>query len=180
MDAVSTNAPRVAVFFVGNKLYLDDGLGPHVYDEVVAQFKPAPTVELFDVGCLSMDMLPYVDSCDVIITVDAVEGTHDEAGTVYRYAPEDLARPVQARTSLHDMRLGDLFAAAALLGYEARGICLGMQVENMSPAEITIGLTPKVDAAVPLLVETLAAELARLGVPFTDLNTGELVTGPRA
>ena len=175
----SGETPRVAVIFVGNKLYLDDGLGPAAYEDVVAQFEPAPGVELFDVGCLSMDMLPYVDACDVIITVDAVEGTHDEAGTVYRYAPEDLARPVQARTSLHDMRLGDLFASAALLGYEAKGVCLGMQVENMNPGEMVIGLTPKVAASLPLLIETLAAELARLGVPFTDKATGLPVVGPR-
>ena len=60
----------------------------------------------------------------------------------------------------------DLFDAAALLGYEAEGLCLGMQVENPSPAVVTVGLTPKVDAALPLLVETVAGELARLGSPL--------------
>lgn len=172
-------APQVAVFCVGNKLWLDDGLGPAVYEEVMDRYIPAQTVQLFDVGCMSMDMLPYVDSCDVIITVDAVDGTDSPAGTVFRYKPEDMKRPPQARSSLHDMRLGDLFMAASLLGYEAQGVCLGMQVENMSPAEMVVGLTPKVYDALPLLVETLAAELARLGVPFVDKETGQPVVGPK-
>lgn len=172
------SVPRVAVFFVGNKLYLDDGLGPAAFEEVAKRFDAPASVELFDVGCMSMDMLPYVDSCDVIVTVDAVEGTSAEAGTVYRFSPEDMARPVQARTSLHDMRLSDLFAAASLLGYEAEGVCLGMQVENMNPAQMVVGLTPKVHAALPLLIDALAAELCRLGVPFLDKRTGVPVTGP--
>ena len=41
-----------------------------------------------------------------------------------------------------------------------------MQVENPSPAVVTVGLTPKVAAALPLLVETVAGELARLGSPL--------------
>ena len=78
-----------------------------------------------------------------------------------------MARAAGARASLHDLKLADLFDAAALLGYEAEGYCLGMQVENMSPAEYVVGLTPKVHAALPLLVEAVAAELARRGFPLS-------------
>ena len=77
-----------------------------------------------------------------------------------------MARHSGATASLHDLKLVDLFDAAALLGYEAEGLCLGMQVEHPSPAVVTVGLTPKVDAALPLLVETVAGELARLGSPL--------------
>ena len=65
--------------------------------------------------------------------------------------------------SLHDMKLIDLFDSAALLGYEAEGVCLGMQVLNMSPSEYTIGLTEPVFKALPLLVETVVAELHKRG-----------------
>ena len=61
------------------------------------------------------------------------------------------------------MKLVDLFDAATLLGYEAEGFCVGMQVENMEPAEYTIGLTPPVYDALPLLIETTVAELAKRG-----------------
>ena len=103
---------------------------------------------------------------DVIITVDAVDGTDADPGTVFRFEPDAMARHSGATASLHDLKLVDLFDAAALLGYEAEGLCLGMQVENPSPAVVTVGLTPKVDAALPLLVETVAGELARLGSPL--------------
>lgn len=158
---------RVAVLFVGNKLMLDDGVGPAAYELFCERFRVPDTVRLYDIGCLSMDMLFVVDECDVVITVDAVDGTGNPAGTVLRFAPDAMARHAGATASLHDLKLVDLFDAALLLGYEARGLCLGMQVENPSPEVATVGLTPAVHAALPLLVETVAAELARVGCQVT-------------
>lgn len=152
-----------AVFFVGNRLMLDEGIAPAVYDELLDNYEIPDNVLLFDVGCMSLDMLPYVEKCDVIITVDAVDGTGDPAGTVYRFPPDAMARQTGAKTSLHDLKLADLFDAAALLGYEADGYCLGMQVENMYPPDYTVDLTPQVSAALPLLVDAVIAELARYG-----------------
>ena len=48
----------------------------------------------------------------------------------------------------------------------------------MSPAEYTIDLTPPVRAALPLLVETVVAELARRGV-WLERKDGRPV-GPAA
>lgn len=155
---------KIAVLCVGNKLMLDDGIGPAVYEELMEGYVMPENVELYDIGCLSMDMLFVVDACDFIITVDAVDGTGSEPGTVFRFQPDAMARHAGANASLHDLKLIDLFDAATLLGYSADGLCLGMQVENSSPAEVTIGLTPKVYEALPLLVETLIAELYKLGV----------------
>ena len=160
---VDAAAPKIAVLCVGNKLMLDDGLGPAVYEELVKRYRFPENVELFDIGCLSMDMLFVVDRFDVVISVDAVDGTDSEPGTVFRFAPDAMARHSGATASLHDLKLVDLFDAATLLGYEAEGLCLGMQVENPSPAEVTMGLTPKVHAALPLLVDTVVDELRRLG-----------------
>lgn len=168
---------RIAVFCVGNRLHLDDGVGPAVYDEVLEQFDVPDEIEMFDLGVLTMDMINYIDSCDAVITVDAVEHSGEPAGTVLRGTPQELAPSQGANISLHDLRLVDLFDAAILLGYDAEGICLGMQVENTEPTHLTEDLTPAVRAAVPLLVETLAAEVARLGSPFIDKATGKPYLG---
>ncbi len=166
-EETSTNSTlRIAVLCVGNKLMLDDGIGPAAYEELLERYKIPSNIELFDLGCLTLGMLNYVRDFDVVITVDAVDGTGKEPGTVFRFLPEEMARKSGAMASLHDLKLVDLFDASILLGYEAEGLCLGMQVENSSPAEVTIGLTPKVNDALPLLVETVAGELARLGYPL--------------
>ncbi|WP_261428706.1 hydrogenase maturation protease [Xiamenia xianingshaonis] len=154
---------RIAVFCVGNKLMLDDGLGPAVYEELERAWTMPDNVDVFDVGCLTMDLINVVDDYDVIVTVDAVDGTGDEAGTVYRFEPDAMARHSGATASLHDLKLVDLFDAATLLGYECEGLCLGMQIENASPSELVVGLTPKVAQRLPFLVDVLVGELARLG-----------------
>ena len=46
---------EITVFCVGNKLYLDDGLGPAVYEEVLERFDIPSNVKFHDVGCMSMD-----------------------------------------------------------------------------------------------------------------------------
>lgn len=155
---------RIAVVCVGNKLMLDEGIGPAVYEKLRAEYEIPDSVTLLDVGCMSLDQLPLVRDCDAIITVDAVDGTDEAPGTVFRFSPDDMARHSGAMASLHDLKLVDLFDAATLLGYECEGVCLGMQVGNMNPAEYTIDLTPPVRAALPLLTETVVAELARRGV----------------
>ena len=116
---------------------------------------------------MTMKLLNKVDEYDFIITVDAVDGTESEPGTVFRYKPEDIARTQDAMASLHELKLVDLFDAAQLLGYSCDGICYGMQIENMSPAELVEGLTPKVYERLPFLVETVVAELDRQGYPLT-------------
>lgn len=161
-----------AVFFVGNRLMLDDGVAPAAYDALREAYDVPENVHLFDVGCMSLDMLPWVEKCDLILTVDAVDGTGDAPGTVYRFEPDAMARHSGPEASLHDLKLVDLFDAAALMGYTAEGFCLGMQVENPSPSEFAVGLTPACEAALPLLVETVAAELSRRGFPLTRKTAG--------
>lgn len=151
---------------------LDDGVGCAAYEELSKCYEFPDDVELFDVGCLSMDMLRYVDSCDHIVTIDAIDGTEEEPGTVFEYEPDDLARKSRASASLHDLTLADLFDAALLIGYEAKGKCFGIQVENASPETVTIGLTPRVYEALPLLVETVLAYLLSLDVEVKDKRSG--------
>lgn len=166
---------HIAVFCVGNRLMLDEGVGPAVYDELMATYDFPEQVDLLDVGCMSMKMIEYVRDYDVLITIDAIDGTGEEPGTLFRFRPEDMQRTPSVKQSLHDLRLVDLFDAAILLGYEADGFGFGMQVENMSPAELTIGLTPKVFKALPSLVDTILAELTRLGVKIKVKEDGRIV-----
>lgn len=160
---------KIAIICVGNRLMLDDGIGPAVFDELTEKYSFPEHVSLFDAGCMTMGLLPVVRDHDFLIVVDAVDGTSEKPGTVFRFAPEDIAgHPVMQ--SLHDLRVIDLLNAASLLGYEARGICFGIQVENMTPATITEGLTPDVYEALPLAVDSVLAELVRRGVSFSNTD----------
>jgi hydrogenase maturation protease len=171
VDAVE----NIAVFCVGNKLMLDDGIGPAVYEELVNGYSFEPQIDIEDLGCMSLSMIERVNELDYIIAVDALDGTGEAPGTVFEYDPYDAARHSGAMASLHDLKLIDLFDAAALMDYHAEGLCFGMQVQNSEPAEITIGLTKPVYDALPLLVDAVLAALVRRGVKITSLQSGEVV-----
>lgn len=166
---------KIAVFCVGNKLMLDDGIGPAVYEELVGCYDFCPEVDIEDLGCMSLSMIERVNELDYIITVDALDNTGAEPGTVFEYDPYDSARHSGAMASLHDLKLIDLFDAAALMDYHAEGLCFGMQVLNSNPAEITIGLTQPVYDALPLLVDAVLAALVRRGVKVTHKKTSQPV-----
>lgn len=145
----------------------DDGIGPHAYEAFCARYEVPAALDVRDVGCMSLDMISLVASCDLIITVDAVEGTGAPAGTVFRFSPDDMARHTGASVSLHDLKLVDLFDAASLLDYSCEGVCFGMQVLDKEPVEYDMTLSEPCAAALPLLVEAVEAELARHGMVLT-------------
>ena len=71
---------RIAVFFVGNRLMLDDGVGPAAYDLIREEYILPDNVDMFDVGCMSLDMISKVNEYDFMITVDAVDESGSEPG----------------------------------------------------------------------------------------------------
>ncbi len=166
---------HIAVFCVGNKLMYDDGLGVAVYEQLQAYEFPE-NVELFDLGCLTLDRINDVRDFDLIVTVDAVDGTDEPVGTLFRFSPEDMAQRSFGTQSLHDLKLSDLFSSAALLGYNCEGICLGMQVENPFPEEVCVGLSPRVAEALPNLVDLVLAELVNRGVVVIERGTNKPVS----
>ena len=174
---MAPQTPRTAVFCVGNRLMLDDGVGPATYDYLLEHYRFPETVQLFDVGCMSMDMISKVQEYDLLMSVDAVDGTDDEPGTVYRYAPRDIARTDGPMSSLHELKLADLFDAAELLGYSADGLCFGMRVLNMAPVEFAPYLTPVVEARVPFFAECVVAALVQAGHEVLNADGSPVTPG---
>ena len=168
-------AVKTAVICVGNELMLDDGLGIEAYRQLTASYDFPAEVDVQCAGCLTMNMVAQVDEYDLMLTVDAIDGTGEPAGTIFRYTPDDVARRGTPMGSLHELKLADLFDAAALLGYACEGVCVGMQVENGSPSEFVQGLTPAVLEKLPDLVDTVLAELVLRGCQVQVKATGELV-----
>jgi hydrogenase maturation protease len=154
---------RIAVLCIGNVLMRDEGLGPRVAAELLADWQLPENVEVLDRGTMGMALLADLKRFDVIVLVDAVDSTGESPGTILSYLPEDIA-PYAGLRGAHDMRFSDVLAAAALLEYRPEAYCFGVQVEDMSFAAHTVGLSPAVEAAVPLLIDCVLGFLAERGV----------------
>jgi hydrogenase maturation protease len=161
-----TAAQHIGILGIGNVLMLDEGVGPRVVEELLAAYEFPPNVEVLDRGTMGMALLADFQRFDVLLVIDAVDNTGQPPGTVLTYLPEDIA-PYEAFHGAHDTRFADVLAAAALLGHEVEGHCLGVQVANMSPAQLTIGLTPAVEAAIPFVLECVLGFLTQRGIQAT-------------
>ena len=166
---------KIAIICVGNELMLDDGLGIEAYRQLCASYEFPEDVRVMCAGCMTMDMVSKGDEYDLRISVDAIGETGEPAGTIFRYTPDDVARRGTPMGSLHELKLADLFDAAALLDYECEGVCIGMQVENGTPSEFIQGLTPTVFDKMPMLVDTILAELVMRGCRIVEKATGIVV-----
>ncbi len=166
---------KILLLCVGNELMLDDGIGIEVFRQMRDSYEFPNSLDLCSAGCMTMDMIGKVNEYDLIITVDAIEGTGEKPGTIFRYTPDDAARRGTPMGSLHELKLADLFDAAAFLGYRSKGVCFGMQVDNASPSEFAIGLTSEVEKRLPFLIDAVLAELVHSGCDIRVRTTGELV-----
>jgi hydrogenase maturation protease len=157
----------MAVLCVGNLLMRDDGLGPRVAAELTQRYQFPPNVEVLDRAVVGMQLLSDLKAFDVVVIVDAVDNTGAEPGSVLSFEADDLGLALSP-VGAHDMRLSDVLGAAALLGYEPKTHCLGVQVADASPPQFTIGLSPAVEAALPLLMHSVLDLLAQHGVEIID------------
>lgn len=152
---------RILVLGVGNVLMRDEGIGPRVVEEL-GRYQLPDNVAVTDAGTLGLGMMYLFRDVDYLLVADAVNGTGHVPGTVVRIAPEDFA-PNQVLHSLHDMRLVDVLNAAALVGMTPTTECVGVQVQDISPEEFSVGLTEAVEAAVPRAVAAVLMLLEERG-----------------
>jgi len=156
-------AERILLMGIGNVLMKDEGVGCRVAEELERRYEFPPGVDVTDSGTMGMTILNLFRDYDFVIVIDAVDGTGLEPGTVVRLSPDDIA-PNQVRHSLHDTRLVDVLEAAELMGVRPQAECVGIQVKDMAPQDLTIGLSPAVEEAIDTAIDAVLTVLADRGV----------------
>ena len=93
--------PNTKVVFIGNPLCGDDGIGPHLYNELKSHFK-LKDYELLELGVIGFDLISYVEKNDKLIIVDAVHSKKEsEIGKVVLLDENDLSKDISL-VSQHD------------------------------------------------------------------------------
>jgi hydrogenase maturation protease len=163
---------RVLVIGIGNVLMMDEGIGNRIATELEHNYSFPDDVRVMDAGTMGLGMIHLFRGIELLIVADAIDGTGYLPGTVVRLTPEDFA-PNQVPHSLHDIRFVDVLNAARMIDIEPEADCIGVQVENMSPAELTIGLSASVEAAVPRAVAAVLFVLEEHGIPCERTVQGD-------
>lgn len=152
------------VIGVGNILLRDEGVGVRIVLELERLVSAGSIVlpidtRLVDGGTLGLDLLPMIADARALVLVDAVDIDRDPGAlTVLR--DEEIHGALAGHVSPHQVGISDLVAAARLIGVLPDQVALvGVQPDAI---EIGLELTGPVEAAVPLAVAMVEAELERL------------------
>lgn len=146
---------KITVVGVGNLLLKDEGIGVHVVRAL--QERDIPGAEIID-GGTSPDTLACLEPTGRLIIVDAAE-TGGEAGTIYRFRPEDLEGAAADSLSLHEVGVAESLKMMQLTGnLPGEVIIIGVQ-----PGEIGWGmeLSPKLAARLPEIEKIILEEINR-------------------
>ena len=145
------------VIGVGNLLLRDEGAGIHAVQDLQKKDLP-PDVEVIDAGVAGVGLLDFFSGARKLVLIDAAE-MGLEPGAVVRFTPEDVRfRSGALKFSTHDLALPEVLTLArALNRCPSEVVIIGIQ-----PKEISWGteLTPKVQLAVPRVVELVLKELS--------------------
>ncbi len=162
---MSASDGPLLVLGIGNVLLRDEGVGIRVIRELEALAErgeldlPADT-ELLDGGTLGLDLLPRISDARALLLVDAID-IRDEPGTIRILRGPEIQGASSGQASPHQVGIGDLIAAARLMGTLPDAVIL----VGVQPLEIAVGLelSPPVLAAVPRAVEAAIAAIEELG-----------------
>ncbi len=166
---------RVSVIGIGNTLMGDDAVGVRIAEELQERFlgKDVHVVTGHLAGNL---LMPYVLESPRVIFVDAL-AVGDEPGAVFRMDPDAAGITGLRSTTSHGMGIPYLITNARLLGHHAEYVVYAVHVGDVMAGPDT--LTEPVAAAVPVVAELIAEEVARVlgeerslvgdGVPDRDL-----------
>jgi hydrogenase maturation protease len=157
---------RVAVIGIGNVLAGDDAVGPHVVRVLESRYELPEGVQVIDAGTPGYDLTAFLVGLDAVVLVDAVKAK-GAPGELRTFDAEALLQkaPILA-LSPHEPGVRE-----ALLNARFMGVMPGVvKLVGLIPSAATsgIGLSPEVRAAIGKAVDTVAGELAALGVALRE------------
>ena len=170
---MSDKTPLI-VLGLGNVLLEDDGVGAAAVALLRERYVAPPGVLVLDGGTLGLALLPYIESADNLVLVDAIR-TNEPAGSLVRLQGDEVGPAVATRLSPHQVGVTDLLDAARWLDrYPERVTLLGLVPDSM---ELVVGLSSRVRPSLPMLVNSVVDEARALGFVFRPRTGDEMPAG---
>lgn len=135
----------------------DDGFGFYVLEGLKRKELP-DHVELIDAGTGGLNLLIFMEDADKVIIIDAMS-SGSEVGGIHRFTYKDLPDHASMHFSLHELGLVDVLnIGKKVMSITEDIVIIGVEIERTK--NFTIGLTKKVNEAVPKVVDMVLDELA--------------------
>ena len=145
---------------IGNVLMGDEGVGVHTATRLQREAWP-DGVTVIDGGTGGFHLLSLLQDYEPVVMIDATADGR-AAGTVGVLRPR-FASDFPPSLSAHDIGLRDLVEATALLGHLPDLHLVTVSIDEITP--MCLALSPAVEGAVPLVMETVRSIVSGLTAP---------------
>ncbi|OFS08582.1 HyaD/HybD family hydrogenase maturation endopeptidase [Hafnia sp. HMSC23F03] len=140
------------VLGIGNLLLSDEAVGVRIVERLEQDYRFPEGVELMDGGTAGMELMEYMASRDHLIVADAVL-SDAEPGSVLTLHDDEVPAFFSRKISPHQLGLCDVLSALHLTDeFPKRLTLVGVVPQSLEPY---IGMTPTIEAAVPIAMDRI-------------------------
>jgi hydrogenase maturation protease len=121
---------RIAVIGIGNSLRRDDGIGIHILESLLNNYRRGQ-IDYLDFGSASFDIIHRLQNYDVVLLIDGIQA--DLPVGQLKIFSLDGASLTEKSTAIssHELNLKDIFKLTRELKIKAKIYVAGIQVEDV-------------------------------------------------
>ena len=149
---------------IGNVLYADEGIGVHFVNYIHENYQfshPEHQLVMLDGGTLAQGLTPIIAQYQALIVVDTVNAAGCEPGEVYFFDFDNAPPEIDWQGSAHEVEMLQTLTMMEMMGDRPHTMVLGVTPTVIEP--MTLGLTERISAAVPVMEKALINYLTKLG-----------------
>lgn len=155
MEKTQVILDKLLILGIGNLLMGDEGIGIHVAQYLEQNFS-WENVDVVDGGTGGFHLLDYFKRYPTVILIDAtIDG--QPAGTIRLIKPK-FSSDYPPTLTAHDIGLKDLIDSLYLLNAHPEIWLYTISIADLN--EMSMELSPEIEAVVPLAAKTIADELS--------------------
>jgi hydrogenase maturation protease len=153
---------KTLVMGLGNPILTDDGVGIRVVEELEKRYS-LPDVAFMPADVDGFQLVEVMAGYDRVVVIDAVSTRQGSVGDVVSFTLDDLEYSVSPG-SPHTLNLATAVTWARKLSYRIPSEVLIFGIEARETHSFSESLTDAMSARFPGIVDTIARELASLGI----------------
>ncbi len=144
---------QIIIVGIGNSLLGDEGVGNYIVQRL-SQEEFGPAIRIADCGTDLLKMMSHLDQPDLIIIVDAVNGSRPP-GSIYRFSKDQILKMHGENKAAHNL------SAVAVIQLLDKTVAAFQKADvvlfGIQPAQLAkgAGLSPTVSAAADKLIDEL-------------------------
>ena len=152
-------APRLLLLGLGNDILTDDAIGLLVVRQLQRHLASLPSIDFRETTEMGLALLDFITGYSAVVVVDSIQTGKADPGFLHEVDPatlEDLSR----RTP-HFLGLGETLALGRQLGLMMPERVKIFAAEVEDPFTLSTQMTPRLQVALPDIVERIAAEVRK-------------------